>query len=584
MSSKFTLAPEKIKENIEALQAFMQKEGMDYFYVSSFDAYLNEYVPMSDCHRFYFSNFTGSVAEVIVPQSGKVKLYVDGRYHEQADLECDLSLIDVVKVGANRGLLQELKSDLKEWQAKNIGLELDRTAFGFYKYLKENNIEIKGLYNNKLSEVISFEKAPNLPGVKALDAKYIGRSTKEKLELILDSDKEAHFVTAIDSLAWVANSRGYHIPFSSAFLGVGLLTKSRAYIFLDEGVSFESGDSSLEVFNLEGEKRIAKIKELQDKHKLDTVYFDAVMLNAQLAESLEKIFGTKALVEKPGGIIEWQSIKEEAELNAIRESFEKSDTAIFNTISWVKEKVKEGNNPSELDLYNETTTKYNEQGAVTQSFNTISGVDANGSIIHYGDPKPSISITEESMVLLDSGGYFNPGFATDTTRTFMGGMSEGSAKQKEIYTLTLKGTLNLQNAVFKSGTRGSGLDALARQPLYQAGYDYAHGTGHGVGIHVHEGGVGISPVRNYELKPGQVISIEPGIYIPGFAGVRIENIAIVVEHPEFEGFLKFEPLVYIGYEPLLIEESLLSAQEKKWLEEYELECEKRGRSFRKNIA
>ena len=91
-------------------------------------------------------------------------------------------------------------------------------------------------------------------------------------------------------------------------------------------------------------------------------------------------------------------------------------------------------------------------------------------------------------------------------------------------------------------------------------------------------------MRNYELKPGQVISIEPGIYIPGFAGVRIENIAIVIEHPEYKGFLKFEPLVYIGYEPLLIEESLLSAQEKKWLEEYELECEKRGRSFRKNIA
>ena len=143
----------------------------------------------------------------------------------------------------------------------------------------------------------------------------------------------------------------------------------------------------------------------------------------------------------------------------------------------------------------------------------------------------------------------------------------------------LKGTLNLQNAVFKSGTRGSGLDAICRQPLYQAGYDYAHGTGHGVGVHVHESGAGIGPTRNYLMHPGQVVSIEPGIYIPGFGGVRIENIGIVTEHPTFEGFLTFESLVYIGYDPLLIDESLLTAQEKIWLEQYEAECVKRGTSF-----
>lgn len=580
MSSKFTLAPEKIKENIEALQSHMKKEGMDYFYVSSFDAYLNEYVPMSDCHRFYFTNFTGSVGEVLVPQTGKVRLYVDGRYHEQADLECDLSLVEVVKVGQNRGLLQSLKSDLLEKKVKNIGLEMDRTSYVFSKFLQDEGIEIKGLYHGALSDVVSFEKAPKLPGIKSIESKYIGRTTKDKLKLILNSDKEAHFVTAIDSLAWLANSRGYHIPFSSAFLGIGFLTRSKAYIFVDEEVSSEGGDSSLEILNIEGEKRIEKLRQLQGEHQVETLYFDPIMLNAQLAESLNEIFGEKVLKEKTGGIIEWQSIKEDVELDAIRESFSKSDTAIYNTIKWVKEKVAAGENPSELDLFKQTTVKYNEQGAVTQSFSTISGVDANGSIIHYGDPKEDVKITDKGMVLLDSGGYFAPGFATDTTRTFMGGNLEGSEKQKEIYTLTLKGTLNLQNAVFKSGTRGSGLDALARQPLFQAGYDYAHGTGHGVGIHVHEGGTGISPVRNYELKPGQVVSIEPGIYIPGFGGVRIENIAIVTEHPEYDGFLKFEPLVYIGYEPLLINEDLLSPQELKWLEDYEEECKRRGRSFR----
>ena len=130
------------------------------------------------------------------------------------------------------------------------------------------------------------------------------------------------------------------------------------------------------------------------------------------------------------------------------------------------------------------------------------------------------------------------------------------------------------------GTLGGGLDAICRQPLYQAGYDYAHGTGHGVGVHVHEDGVRIGPGNSAPMKAGQVVSIEPGIYIPGFGGVRIENIGIVEKDPELKGFLRFESLVYIGYEPLLIDKSMLNDQELHWLEEYEGECSKRGTSFR----
>ncbi len=580
MSSKFKLDSAQVKSNIEALQNYMSHNQMEYFYISSFDPYLNEYVPMSDCHRFYFTNFTGSVAEVLVPASGKVKLYVDGRYHEQADLECDLSLVDVVKVGANQGLLSTLKEDLKKLSVKKIAVEMDRTSYDFFSYLEKNKIEIQGVFSGALNEVVEFQSATSLPGVKALDKKYINKTVKDKLDMIIENNKQAYLVTAIDSLAWVTNARGYHIPFSSAYLGVGLLTHDKAFVFIDEGVQVENEDSGVEYINASASERGAKIEEIQNKYNLEEVLFDPGMLNAQLYQELKDVFGPEALIEKEGGVIEWQSIKEEVELQAFRESFEKSDTAIFNTIKWVRENVSQNKSISELDLYHETTKKYNEQGAVAQSFNTIAGADANGSIIHYGDPKADIILNDTSMVLLDSGGYFGAGFATDTTRTFMAGTKEGSAKQKEIYTLTLKGTLHLQNAVFKSGTRGSGLDAIARQPLYQAGYDFAHGTGHGVGVHVHEGGVGISPVRNYLLKPGQVVSIEPGIYIPGFGGVRIENIAIVIEHPKFEGFLTFEPLTVIGFDPLLIEESLLTEQEKKWLDEYEAECAKRGRSFR----
>lgn len=579
MGNKLNLNHQQVAANIQACQKLMAQQEMDYLYISSFDPYLNEYVPLSDSHRFYVTNFTGSMAEVLVPAKGKPRLYVDGRYHEQADLECDLDQIEVVKVGANRGLLQELKDDLKKLQPNKIGLELDRTAYGFYRDLKELGFEVKGLANQELSSVIQFETRGKLPAINGIDAKYIGRSTQEKLQLIFEEEQNcAHFVTAIDSLAWITNSRGYHIPFSSAFLGVGLLTAAKAYIFIDAEVEVKVSDPTIEFLALP--KLRQELGQLQQKLQLEKVYFDSSMLNALLYQTLDEVFGKDKLLSKKGGIVGWQSIKEEAELNAIRESFQKSDTAIYNTLKWVKDQVASGAKISELDLYHKTSQMYQQQGAITQSFNTISGVDANGSIIHYGDPKADVLITPQSMVLLDSGGYFAPGFATDTTRTFMGGYQEGNAKQKEIFTLTLKGTLNLQNAVFKPGTRGGGLDAIARQPLYQAGYDYNHGTGHGVGIHVHEGEAGISPVRNFLLKPGQVISIEPGIYIPGFGGVRIENIGIVIEHPKYPGFLGFESLVYIGFDPLLIDESLLNDQEKIWLDVYEQECAKRGRSFR----
>ncbi|MBD66576.1 MAG: hypothetical protein CME62_15295 [Halobacteriovoraceae bacterium] len=573
---KFQISTDQVKANIQALQKFMQDEKLDAFYISSYDPYLNEYVPMSDCHRFYFTGFSGSVAEVLVPSKGKVKVYVDGRYHEQADLECDTSVIEVVKVPANTGLMSCLKDDLKKLSPKVIGLEADRTAVSFYEYLQAH-FEVRAYMNNELASIVDFAEQPKLKKIVHLEKKLRGADTSEKLERIFESDKDAYFITAIDSLAWLTNCRGYHIPNSSSFLGVGFAVRDKVHVFIGKDVAFECSDKNVEFHQVD----ISEIEGILQKlgSDVEKVYIDKQMLNSNYFEVLKSVFGKDKLENKTGGLVEFHSLKDDTEIEVMKDSFRRADQAIFNTIKWVKDSLKKGDEISERDLYNKTTEEYKKQGAQEQSFNTIAGVGPNGSIMHYGDPKDSVKIVEGDMCLLDSGGYFEAGFATDTTRTFLSTSKPKDEKYKEIYTLVLKGTLNLQNAVFKSGTRGSGLDAIARQPLHQAGYDFAHGTGHGVGIHVHEGGVGISPVRNYLLKPGQVVSIEPGIYIPKFGGVRLENIALVVEHPEYEGFLKFEPLVYIGFEPGLIDESLLNSQEKKWLDEYEAVCRERGTSF-----
>ena len=559
--TKFSLTNDTVKKNIESMQNFMKKDSVDYFYVSSFDQFLNEYVPMKDCHRYYVTGFSGSVAEALVPQSGKVKLYVDGRYHEQADLECDSSLIDVVKVSSGTGLIQSLKNDLKNLAPKNIAIEADRTPLQFFQFL-DQTYTVKSYLNQELAGHIDFVAAEAPGKITQLDDKTAGCSVEDKLKRVLENQSEAYFVSAIDSLAWITNCRGYHLPNLSSFLGRGLVTSDKIYVFIDKGVEFEATNSKVEFINCDAAGMGEKLKEFNGKYNFKKVSIDPQMLNTLDYILLEDVFSKDTLVSEPGGLVWYQSIKTDGELEAFRGSFKRSDKAIFNTIKWVKDSVAQGTKISELDLYNQTTVEYKKQGAVEQSFGTISGVGANGSIIHYSSPKSNVYITEDDMILLDSGGYFESGFATDTTRTFSGGTKELKADYKKIYTLVLKGTLALQNAIFKEGTLGGGLDAICRQPLYQAGYDYAHGTGHGVGVHVHESGVRIGPGNHLPMKAGQVVSIEPGIYIPGFGGVRIENIGIVKEDTTRPGFLCFESLVYIGYEPNLIDEALYQLKKK----------------------
>ncbi len=579
MASKFKLSTQQIQQNIEKLKSFMQHEKLDAFYISSFDEFLNEYVPMSNCHRYYFTGFSGSVAEVLIPIAGRPKVYVDGRYHEQADLECDSNLVEVVKVASNKSLLAELKEDFQNGDYAKVGLEADRTATSFYEYLQKDH-KLTIYAHKELEKIVAFEPMPKLPKITHLTKEQIGSTTSEKLSNIFTEQNHAYYITAIDSLAWLSNCRGYHLPNLSSFLGRGLALRDKLYVFVGTDVEYECSDPAVEFVACDLAGMEHKLAAIQTHRNIEKLYIDKGMLNAADFLMLNRVFPAETFVDKKGGLVEFHSIKDAGEIKVMKDSFARADKAIYNTIKWAKDSLAAKKDISELDLHSQTWLSYQEQGAVELSFGTIAGVGANGSIIHYGDPKADVKITADSMCLLDSGGYFETGFATDTTRTFMAADQEGSAKHKEIYTLVLKAVLNAQNAVFKSGTKGTGLDAITRQPLYQKGYDYAHGTGHGVGIHVHEGGVGIGPTRGYELKPGQVVSLEPGIYIPGFGGVRLENIALVKEHPEFEGFLCFESLVYIGFEPLLIEESLLNEQEKIWLNEYEKECEKRGTSFR----
>ncbi len=584
MKKALDLSNQTIASNIQKLKKIMVDRGLDGMYVSSFDPFLNEYVPLEDNHRYYITGFTGSMAEVLAPANGRVRLYVDGRYHEQADLEVDAAEVEVVKVGGDSSTTAELAADVKRLGLRKLGYEADRTALSYLNRLAANATETIPLQSGDLAQHIRFEPLPAMKEVKLVPREWRGRDTLEKTRAIFSHEKQAMFLTALDSIAWITNCRGYHLPFLSSFYAKALVTKEKVYVFVTPETPVSEAarrETGLEFVVLPFSQMAKELDRIQNTLHLTEVWFDPGMLNSADFGTLVKTFGTDRLKEKAGGLYEYQSIKEPVELRQIEASFRKADKAIFQTMKWLKEQIRSGKRVTELDLYNETTVKYKEQGAVDQSFNTIAGVGPNGSIVHYGNPSDQVIIKDTDMILLDSGGYFDGGWATDTTRTFYaGGDTTPHPKMREMYTLVLKGLLAVQSAVFPVGTRGIVLDGLARAPLRRKGYDYNHGTGHGVGIHVHEPGVRMSSISTVPMKAGQVVSMEPGIYIPGFAGVRLENIGHVEPHPQYPNMLRIASLVYIGFDPALIDQSLLNDEEKTILEDYEAECLKRGTSLR----
>lgn len=588
MSKVGFLSKEEIKSNINSLKSFMKSKKLDSFYLSSSDIFLNEYVPLEECHRYYLTGFAGSTSECLVPLEGKVILFVDGRYYEQADIECDLNLVEVYKVPYGMGLRQAMKEVIASKKLKSLGVEGDRIELSLYNDFQTQS-RVTAFNNSELSNVLTFKETSFDKKIRELSLSLVGESTKDKLERILNPG-EAFFISALDSIAWLTNMRRHELPSQSTFRSKVLATRECVYLLMEH----IEGDITNEAINLS----VGKFSELEnffmmvdeyesdwkkkaglDAYKINKVFYSANSTNTADFLKLSAHFGEDKLVNRPDGLVPFHAMKNPAELKSMQDSFNNGDTAIFQTISWVKENVKNGVDFSELDFYHKTNEFYKNNGALDQSFNTISAIGANSSIIHFGSPSADIPFKKGELVLLDSGGYFESGYATDTTRSFLSG-GEASARQKEVYTLVLKSILNTMNAAFPDGSWGAVVDGVARQPIFAAGLNYNHGTGHGVGINVHEGGYRLSTTSNIPLKEHTVGSIEPGIYIPGFGGVRLENVAAVERHPEHKNMLHFRNMVYVGFDHDLIEEKMLSQQEVSWLEEYERECQKRGRSFK----
>lgn len=562
------------EDQIKSWQEHLKSKNADYFYLSSFDNFLSEYVPVNDSMRVYLTGFTGSVAEALVPSEGRVLLFVDARYHEQADLECDSSVVEVVKVPYGKPLTEAMLERLGE--GKTVGLIGERT----HQLLKD---EFDKRGKSLFLKMDDFSRATAFNGEKfsgeLFEPPHERIGLKEKWHQVLKEGDFA-FINALDSLAWVSGLRAHHLPYQGTFRGYGLLTGDDLHIFVPQ-------ENYKEVKKFENpyrkvyteDKREEVFTALLNQHKPEKVWWDPKFTTASSYKLIEKVFGKNFLAEKSFHS-DWQAFKNQKEKEAFRKSFEKSDQAIYEGLSWLVDSIRNGTEVSELEFRDYVNDCYQKKGAKCQSFRTIAGFGSNSSIIHFGSPSAERLYKKGELVLLDSGAIYEQGMATDCTRTVLP-LGNPTEDQKKEYTLVLKGLIKIMKASIPKGTPGRVLDEMARESLKEHGLDYGHGTGHGVGINVHEAGYSITPTSEVPLIPGLVGSMEPGFYKPGVGGIRLENIVIVEEDPNNAANVIFDNLVYIGFWEELIDYELLTEDERSWLSTYEKECSARGRSFAK---
>nr|WP_198927474.1 aminopeptidase P family protein [Tissierella creatinophila] len=565
-----------INERLESLRKLMKEKEIDAYIVPTKDPHGSEYVAEYYKGRSFISGFTGSAGNVVIT-SDRALLWTDGRYFIQAENELKGSEYNLMKMGEKDvpSFTRWLKDNLKD-RAK---LGFDGKLFSqaeveiLKKLLKEKDIELIDEFD-LVGEV--WKNRPELPSGKAysLDKKYAGFTPKEKIEQVRNSMKEKDadifLISSLDDIAWVFNLRGSDIAYNPVVISYAAITKDRALLFVDKEKIEEKVESFLNENKIEI-KEYEEISNFIESLKDENVLLDKNRINRWLYKSLNE---TVKVIDDIDITTKLKANKNEIELENQRNAYVKDGVALVKFLHWIdstigKEEIDEISAAEKLEDFRREQDLF-----VEPSFNTISAYAANAAMAHYSATRDSFSVLEaKGLYLVDSGGQYLDG-TTDITRTVS--LGEITDEEKKDFTLTLKGHINLTDMKFLEGTNGYQLDAICRYPLWKEGFDYKHGTGHGVGffLNVHEGPHRIANVPNdVVLEEGMVVSIEPGVYRASKHGIRIENIVAVKKDikTEFGQFMSFETLSFVPIDLNCIDEKLLTESEKGWLNSYHSE-------------
>ncbi len=567
-----------VAERLQALRRQMRSRSIAAYIVPTDDFHSSEYVGDYFKAREYLSGFTGSAGTLLVEEE-RAALWTDGRYFLQAESQLKDSGIILMKSGQPGvpALSDYLADNLSEGDI--IGFDGRCVTGAFVKKLKEKTEKKQiSFYEEEDLAGLVWKERPALSAesVWELSTDYAGLSREEKLAKVrekLDKQKaDAFLTTALDEIAWLLNLRGNDVKNTPVFLAYLLLTKERAILCAQEQAfsgeireKLVSAGVSLQPY-ASMEERIATLpagtKLLVDERKVSYRLLQAVPAGAERIDGKSPIERLKA-------------VKTPQETAGIRSAHLKDGLAVTKFIYWLKthvgkEKITEISAARKLEQL-----RSGMGGYLGPSFDPIIAYGAHGAIVHYeATPETDVVMGPQGFCLADTGGHYLEG-TTDITRTIA--LGEPTAEEKRDYTLVLKGHLRLGAARFLEGVCGQNLDVLAREPLWQAGLDYNHGTGHGVGylLSVHEGPQSFRwrltrDTACVPLEEGMILSNEPGLYRTGKYGIRHENLVLVRkgEKTDFGQFMYLQPLTLVPFDRDAIDGRLLTEEEKTLLNDY----------------
>ena len=563
----------EINKRIEEARKVMKKYKVDAYIVTSSDYHQSEYIDDYFKGREYLSGFTGS-AGVLVIFKDEACLWTDGRYHIQAEKQLKGSEVKLFKPG-NFGV-PTYKEYIISKLAENSKIGIDA------KILLSS--DINEILSKKKYKIVDFDlleevwdKRKKLPDGKIfiLEDKYTGKTYKEKVKEIRVALKEKgadyNIISSLDDIAWIYNFRGDDVQHNPVALSFTIISKKNSILYIDKNKLDDKTqkyfkDNKVEIKEyFEFFEDIKKLKGniLVDFNKISYAIYEAISKNT-LINSMNPSTYLKAH-------------KNETEITNTKEIHIQDGVAIVKFMYWLKNNYKKENITEFSAEEKINSLREKIEGYIDLSFSTISAFGKNAAMMHYSAPEKNSTKIEDGVYLLDSGGTYLKG-TTDITRTFF--LGKVGKKEKTDNTLVLKGMLALSRVKFLFGATGTNLDVLARQFLWNVGIDYKCGTGHGVGhiLNVHEGPHGIRFQYNPQrLEVGMIVTNEPGAYIEGSHGIRIENELLVKEACETEHgqFLEFETITYAPIDLNGIVKTLLTKEEKQQLNEYHSEVYKK---------
>ena len=566
-----------VPERLSALRKCMQEKHIDIYIVPTADFHQSEYVGEHFKARAYITGFTGSAGTAVITLHD-AKLWTDGRYFLQAANQLEgtgVTLMKMFEPGVPT-IEEYLEAELKSGQTLSFDGRVVSVGEGdeYASIAKKNGAKID--YQEDLIDAIWTDR-PSLSEepVWFLEEKYSGESTESKLSRIrkemADAGCDTHIVSTLDDICWTLNIRGNDIDFFPLVLSYAIIRKDSFDLYIDERKLDDKLKSILEKVGVTLHPYNAIYEDVKKLPENATVLIDKSKLNYAIFNNIPNAV---SIVNKRNPEILMKALKNPVEVENIKKAEIKDSIAHVRFMKWLKEnlgkiKITEMSASEKLDEFRAEMGNF-----IRDSFEPISSYGPHSAIVHYSSsPETDVELKEGSLYLSDTGAGFYEG-STDITRTYA--LGEVPKKMKDDFTIVAISNLQLANAKFLQGSSGLTLDILARKPFWDRGLNYNHGTGHGVGylLNIHEGPAGFRykfrAGETEEIQEGMVITDEPGLYIEGSHGIRLENELLARKgvQNEYGQFLYFETITLIPFDLDAISLDMLNEENRKLLNDY----------------